>query len=190
MKTSRSTRIGWIGALLAAAIAAGAGCGGGEPKSAVTAADLQAALRGAPPALADLYSQPSQVVGGGTAAFERRLELLRGHPVVVNRWASWCRPCRVEFPIFQRTVMRFGRRIAFLGVDSLDSKDAARRFLRRYPVPYPSYFDPGGEIARSFRGDRALPATAFYDRHGRLVLTKQGPYSERALAADIARFAR
>lgn len=180
-----------IGLACALAVAALGGCGGDEPRSAVSARELEAALRGAPPALERLYSRPGQVVDGGTGAFRRQLEQLRGYPVVVNKWASWCRPCRSEFPFFQRVAAAKGKQVAFLAVDSLDSKDDARRFLGRYPVPYPSYFDPDGRIARLFRGDRVSPTTAFYDRRGQLVLTKQGQYrSARALAADVARYAR
>ena len=184
-------RVSAIGLASVLAVAALGGCGGEEPRSAVSARELEAALRGAPPALARLYSRPGQVVDGGTDAFRRQLEQLHGYPVVVNKWASWCRPCRAEFPLFQRIAAEKGTRVAFFAVDSLDSKDDARRFLERYPVPYPSYFDPEGRIARLFRGDRVSPTTAFYDRRGRLVLTKQGQYrSARALADDVARYAR
>jgi cytochrome c biogenesis protein CcmG, thiol:disulfide interchange protein DsbE len=172
-------------------VAALGGCGGDQPRRAAPAGELEAALKGAPPALERLYSRPNQVVDGGTGAFRRQLEELHGYPVVVNKWASWCHPCRSEFPLFQRVAAAEGKQVAFLAVDSLDSKDGARRFLERYPVPYPSYFDPDGKIARLFRGDRVSPTTAFYDRRGQLVLTKQGQYrSARALAADVARYTR
>jgi thiol-disulfide isomerase/thioredoxin len=173
----------------ALAVALG-GCGGEQPRSAASAGELEAALKGAPAALGRLYSRPNQVVDGGTAAFRRQLEELRGYPVVVNKWASWCHPCRSEFPFFQRIAAAEGKQVAFLAVDSLDSRDGAQRFLKRYPVPYPSYFDPDGKIARLFRGDRVSPPTAFFDRRGQLVLTKQGQYSSaQALAADVARYA-
>jgi cytochrome c biogenesis protein CcmG, thiol:disulfide interchange protein DsbE len=110
--------------------------------------------------------------------------------VVVNKWASWCGPCRFEFPFFQRLARRHGKRIAFLGVDSRDSRADARRFLREFPVPYPSFFDPKGKVAAHFRGDRVFPTTAFYDSKGRLVFTKQGGYaSQAAIAKDIASYA-
>jgi thiol-disulfide isomerase/thioredoxin len=180
-----------IAVVLVLAVSALAGCGSKEPKSAATKADFEAALAGAPKPLAKLYGRPGEIVDGGVEAYEIQLRELRGYPVVVNKWASWCGPCRFEFPFFQRLARRYGKRIAFMGVDSRDSKDDARRFLAKYPVPYPSFFDPDGKIARSFRGDRVSPETAFYDGTGQLVYTKPGGYASRAaIAKDIARYAR
>jgi cytochrome c biogenesis protein CcmG, thiol:disulfide interchange protein DsbE len=181
-----------LGVLVAATVAAGlAACGADEPESAATRADFKRALAGAPAPLARLYARPGELVDGGTPAFERQIAALRGHPVVVNKWASWCGPCRFEFPFFQKQVAKRGKRVAFLGVDGEDSRDAARRFLAKFPVPYPSFFDAHSEIAESFHGDRAFPTTAFYDRGGEVEYVKQGGYaSEQALARDIARYAR
>jgi thiol-disulfide isomerase/thioredoxin len=178
---------------LAAAIAvAGLGaCGASQPKSAATAASYKKALAGAPPALARVYDQPGQVLDGGPDAFKRQIAALKGHPVVVNKWASWCGPCRFEFPFFQKQVSKRGREIAFLGVDGEDSKDGAHRFLKEFPVPYPSFFDPHSEIAKVFHGDRNFPTTVYYDRNGGVEYAKQGGYaSEDALARDIQRYAR
>jgi len=176
----------------AAIVLAGlAGCGGAEPKSAATEASFRRALTGAPAPLAGLYRRPGQLLEGGPSAFRRQIADLRGYPVVVNKWASWCGPCRFEFPFFQKQVTHRGKRIAFVAVDGEDSKDGARMFLRKFPVPYPSFFDPHSEIAKVFHGDRAFPTTVFYDRQGGVEYVKQGGYaSEQALAEDIARYAR
>jgi thiol-disulfide isomerase/thioredoxin len=116
---------------------------------------------------------------------------LRGKPYVVNFWASWCGPCREEFPYFQEAAAKLGGRVAFLGVDSQDASDAAKQFLSEFPVPYPSYQDPDEKIVESFDARFGLPATAFYDSQGELVYTKQGPYVSQAdLEADIKRYAR
>ena len=77
---------------------------------------------GAPSRWRELYDQADQLLPGGADAFQQRLAELRGHPVVVNKWASWCGPCREEFPWFQRLSARLGKRIAFLGVDAKDSR--------------------------------------------------------------------
>lgn len=152
--------------------------------------DYAKALAGSPAPLAALHRQENRLLAGGAGAYEKRLASLQGYPVVVNVWASWCGPCRFEFPVLQRVAARYGRRVAFLGVDSQDAEDAARTFLREDPVPYPSYVDPKRAIAESVGAKLGFPDTAFYDRSGRLVYLKQGPYSAAAaLRADIERYA-
>lgn len=152
--------------------------------------DYERALAGAPAPLAALHEQGGELLGGGLDAYRRRIAALRGYPVVVNVWASWCGPCRHEFPVLQDLSARYGKRVAFLGVDAEDSADAAATFLRDEPVPYPSYSDPDEEIKDSLGATRGLPDTAFYDRRGELVYLKQGPYTDRAeLAADLKRYA-
>ncbi len=152
--------------------------------------DYAKALAGSPAPLAALHRQADELLPGGREAYEARLRRLRGYPAVVNVWASWCGPCRFEFPRFQQAAARFGRRVAFLGVDSEDSEDAASTFLEEAPVPYPSYTDPGKETAESVGAAHGFPDTAFYDRRGKLVYLKQGPYEKQSeLRADIRRFA-
>jgi cytochrome c biogenesis protein CcmG/thiol:disulfide interchange protein DsbE len=171
-----------VGCLLFAA------CGADEPKSVTVDA---AKLEGSPPPLAKLHSQGSELLDGGDEAFKRRLKELRGHPIVVNKWASWCGPCRFEFPFLQKLSTEHGKEIAFIGVDSNDSDADAKDFLAEYPVSYPSYKDPKLEVAAVFNGVQAFPTTAYYDRKGGLVFVHQGAYpSEEKLAEDIARYAR
>lgn len=168
-----------------------AGCGSDGPRSAATAADYERALKDAPPALADLYARPNELRNGGPEEFERTIRGLRGHPVVVNKWASWCGPCRFEFPFFQKQVMKRGTEIGFLAVNSEDARDAAQEFLEEFPVPYPSFFDPRSDVAEVLGAARSFPTTTFYDRQGRRVYTKQGGYaSEAALAEDIREYTR
>jgi cytochrome c biogenesis protein CcmG/thiol:disulfide interchange protein DsbE len=145
----------------------------------------------APPQPASgLSSQAGRLLGGGTTAFQRQLHALRGTPVVVNQWASWCGPCRFEFPFLASAARTYHVRVAFLGVDSQDSRDGGQSFLRRNRVPYPSFFDPDVSVARSFRGGTAWPTTAFYDRAGKRVYTHAGAYASRAaLVQDVRRYA-
>ncbi len=187
-------------ALLAALVVAVAGCGGsGEraqgsgPDRAVAARGQEgrSLARGAPPELAAVYARGGQLLQGGPKAFRAQLAELRGYPVVVNKWASWCGPCRAELPYFRRQALERGRRVAFLGSNTNDSDGPATRFLNELPLPFPSYADPNGDIAQIFQEVIAFPSTAFYGRDGRLVTVKQGVYaSERELAADIDRYAR
>jgi len=178
-------------AIAAATALLAAGCGssaggdyGGEHP------DYTKALAGSPAPLAALHGQANRLLGGGQDAYEARLRELRGYPVVVNVWASWCGPCRLELPLLQRAAARYGKRVAFLGIDSQDSDDAARTFLGEAPVPYPSYTDPDEEITASVGANLGLPDTVFYDRRGEPVHLKQGPYADAAeLRADIQRYA-
>src|SRR5919112_852130 len=113
--------------------------GGGEsttPAAAPPAVAAQTAkLEGAPKPLSALHAQANQLLGGGSDAFKERLAALKGYPVVVNKWASWCPPCRAEFPYFQRQAARLARKVAFIGVDSNDNDGDAREFLDEFPVP-------------------------------------------------------
>ena len=102
-------------------------------------------------------SSPRELLDGGVPAFEKRLAALKGTPVVINKWASWCDPCRAEFPVFQQLATERGREIAFLGVNSGDSTQPARDFLAEYPVPFPSYLDPDEKIAQGDQGAGQLP---------------------------------
>ena len=177
-----------IGVLAVCALALGA-CSSDQPKSA--GKPRPEALRGSPAPLADLHRQANQLLDGGPDAFKRRLRALRGYAVVVNKWASWCGPCRGEFPYFQRQSVKRGKRIAFLGVNSQDNDADARSFLRQFPVSYPSYRDPKLGVAAVFHGVQAFPTTAFYDSKGGLAFVHQGGYaSEDKLVEDIDRYAR
>jgi len=146
------------------------------------------ALAGSPPALAALHARASTLVGGGRSRYTRTLAGLRGHPVVVNIWASWCGPCRLEFPAFQQQSVHYGRNVGFLGVDSGDNRGNAASFLRQFPVSYPSVEDPGQRVAQNL-GLRGLPGTAYYDGRGHLVYIHQGFYPTTAdLGRDIERY--
>lgn len=179
-----------LGAVLLAALLAG-GCGNSEGgDSGGSHPDYAKALAGAPKPLAALYKQGNELLPGGREAYEERIADLRGYPVVVNVWASWCGPCREEFPVLQKLAARYGKRVAFLGVNSEDAEDAAATYLREEPVPYPSYSDPDKEILDSMGASfGGLPDTAFYDSSGELVYLKQGPYSDSSeLEADVRRY--
>ena len=128
---------------------------------------------------------------GGRDAFEARIEKERGKPVVVNKWASWCGPCRLEFPFFREQAEKRKGEVLFIGVNSNDNRGDAEEFLKEEPVPYKHFEDPRLEIAAVFNAVQAFPSTAFYDSKGELAFVHQGGYaSEDALAEDIDRYAR
>ena len=114
---------------------------------------------------------------------------LKGYPVVVNKWASWCVPVRSEFPLFQQQAVKQGKRVAFIGVNAGDSTDPAHRFLKSEPLPYPSYLDHDEDIAKTIRAPANYPITVFFDRRGKLAYVHQGAYRNQSdLADDMRRY--
>ncbi len=159
-------------------------------------ASVQAAPRapklpeGTPAVLRANSADANTIAGSGTDALRERLAKLRGHPVVVNQWASWCGPCREELPFFARAVERYGDRVAFVGIDLLDSRGAAEEFLADRPPGFASVFDPDGAATRSLGGGRGAPTTFYLGPDGRRVHTKIGGYPDAdALFEDIRRYA-
>jgi thiol-disulfide isomerase/thioredoxin len=165
-------------------------CGAAQPRNAAPSRGREAAaFKGSPAPLASLHAESDRLLGGGPAAFRARLASLRGYPVVVNKWASWCGPCQTEFPAFQRAALRYGRSVAFLGIDGKDADASAAAFLHRFPVPYPSYVDPDENIARSIQAAIYYPQTVYFDRRGRMLYDHEGPYeTAAALEQDIRRY--
>jgi cytochrome c biogenesis protein CcmG/thiol:disulfide interchange protein DsbE len=176
-------------ALTAAVVIGLTQAGSKEDVEAVPIEEAKARLAGAPAPLAALHAQAAQLLGG-KAEFEKRLRELRGFPVVINRWGSWCGPCRSEFPILSRQATEHGKRIAFLGIDFEDGRGPAEEFLREIPVPYPSYEDPDGDISASLDLPRGTPTTVFLDRRGKVVGRHFGEYrTEADFEAEIRKYA-
>ncbi len=163
-----------------------AGCGS-HARSAAPSAQAQAqAFKGSPAPLAALHARADHLVAGGPTAFHALLTGLHGYPVVVNKWASWCVPCQSEFPAFQKASVALGRTVAFVGVNGKDKNASAAQFLKRFPVTYPSYTDPGESIARTIQAATYYPLTVYIDREGKIVFVHAGPYtSASALEHDI-----
>ncbi len=119
---------------------------------------------------------------------ELHLTQLRGKPVVLNFWASWCAPCRAEMPVLAQAWQRYGRDVHFVGVNVLDDPDQARRFVREFRIPFPSVHDPNGDTLRWFRVV-GLPTTVFVSRQGGMAGVHAGPFvgpeGERALERAV-----
>ena len=144
------------GLALAAAVLAGAACTGGGAPSGGSSSAVPASLPRSPAALPTF----------DLARFRDLLTQLRGRPVVVDVWASWCGPCIEQAPHIADVARRFGDRVQFVGVDSQDQLGPARAFIRRYGWTFPSVFDPRAEIMRGL-GFLAQPITQIYLPDGR-----------------------
>lgn len=111
----------------------------------------------------------------------------RGQVVVVNFWAAWCAPCRVEQPFLQRLHEEYGGRgVYFLGVDFRDDPAAARAHVEEFGVTYPSVQDPAGKITGTDFGLPGVPATIVVDRSGEMRYSFLGEVEEDELE-DVLR---
>jgi len=96
------------------------------------------------------------------------LAAFRGHPVILNFWASWCIPCRDEAPLLQGTWEEFrSQGLIVLGIDTRDLEGPARKFMKEFRITYPNTRDPDGTVAQLF-GTTGVPETFFIDRDGRI----------------------
>jgi cytochrome c biogenesis protein CcmG, thiol:disulfide interchange protein DsbE len=120
------------------------------------------------------------------AQFQQLLEELRGTPVVVNVWGSWCPPCRTEAPELAAVSKTYQGRVQFVGVDILDQREPARAFIEEFGWPYPSVFDPEGDI-RDALGYVGQPVTVLYDEAGDSVFVWSGAISEDILVEELDR---
>ena len=109
---------------------------------------------------------------------EASLADYRGKVVLLNFWASWCKPCVDELPLLERTHRRIADRDAVvLGVNYKDITDDALGFARRYDLSFPSLRDPDGAFAEDY-GSRAFPETFIIDREGRVADRRRGPVDQ------------
>ena len=119
------------------------------------------------------------------------LSALRGVPMVVNLWGSWCGPCQKETPFLQQAHQRLGSAVRFLGVDTEDSADSALDFAAhvRPPMRYPSVVDDDKTVLLSVHGPSAVPMTLFVDSNGHVVHLSIKSYdSVGAVLGDVARY--
>jgi peroxiredoxin len=175
---------------LAAAVVALSGCTGGHDAVAQTgsadsryvAADGKTIVY-APAQRKDAPEVKGSTVDGGSAD----LASLKGDVVVMNFWAAWCPPCRLESTDLEsvyKSTKDSG--VAFLGVNTRDEKDSAKSFADTR-LTYPSLYDPNGRIALSFSDvpPTALPCTLIIDRAGKVAVVIRNGVTSASLTTLV-----
>lgn len=115
-----------------------------------------------------------------------RLEDLRGRPVVLNFWASWCGPCVEEFPLLRAAAdQHAGDGLAIVGIVYDDRSETARAFMEHNGGTWPAAMDPGGRVAAAY-GVYAPPQTYFIGRDGTVVARQIGQFSQASLNEKLA----
>jgi cytochrome c biogenesis protein CcmG/thiol:disulfide interchange protein DsbE len=109
---------------------------------------------------------------------EIHLADLRGKVVVINFWASWCKPCEQEAAELQKAWMEYEPtgEVVFLGVDYVDTEPEARVYLKKFGITYPNGPDLAGRISQYFR-IKGVPETYFIDKDGVLKYVQVGPFT-------------
>lgn len=115
-----------------------------------------------------------------------RLSDYEGKPLVVNFWASWCPNCIAEMPEFEKVHRAMSGDIAFLGINTSDSKSAAKELARATGVTYRLASDPRGEAFQAL-GGVGMPATVFIDAAGNVVDVVVGQFSKEMLIQYVER---
>lgn len=121
----------------------------------------------------------------GTDGEKVDLAQLRGQPVVLNFWSTWCQPCKLEHPHLVEGARRYGPQgVAFYGVLFSDDPDNAARFLAREGHAFPVLYDPAQRVAIDY-GVTGVPETFFIDASGRIVHKHSGPMTIGDLSAAL-----
>jgi cytochrome c biogenesis protein CcmG, thiol:disulfide interchange protein DsbE len=131
-----------------------------------------------------LPASPTALPAFDPGTFQLLLAQLKGTPVVVNVWASWCGPCIDEAPALATASETYRGRVQFLGVDIQDQMGPAKQFVERFGWTYPSVFDAPGAI-RDSMGLIGQPQTVIFDAAGNRVCVRSGPADEQFLTETL-----
>jgi len=135
------------------------------------------------PGTADAARRPA--IAGTDILTGKRVALSQfaGKPVFVNVWGSWCYGCKQEAPTLARFVRANAKEVAFLGIDTEDTKQGARAFAKRHGIRYPSIWDPRGMLAGAW--SRGAPTTLVFDRRHLFVKRIEGAATTAQLNAAL-----
>jgi cytochrome c biogenesis protein CcmG, thiol:disulfide interchange protein DsbE len=112
------------------------------------------------------------------------LEKLRGKPLVLNFWSTWCGPCRAEHPVLAWAFREYGTRAHFFGAIFEDTDENARAYLKQYGSPYPQLVDPRSRVAVDY-GVAGVPETYFIDADGVIRGKQVGPLDPKTLTSQM-----
>jgi thiol-disulfide isomerase/thioredoxin len=111
----------------------------------------------------------------GLSGPNRKLSDYRGKPLIINVWASWCGPCRMEMGSLDRLAKRYGgKQFAVIGISTDDYPDAARSFLQKSGTAFPNFIDGKPWPLENMLGANRLPLTVLVDAHGRVLAKYYG----------------
>jgi cytochrome c biogenesis protein CcmG, thiol:disulfide interchange protein DsbE len=110
---------------------------------------------------------------------------LRGTPMVINFWATWCVPCYAEHKVLTRIARATGSRVQFIGVVFDDEPAKILRFLAENGSAYPTLVDEGGKVAIAY-GVYGVPETFFVDASGTIVAKHEGALTDSSLTNYLA----
>lgn len=138
----------------------------------------------------DQRKEPGEVSGETLAGDQLSLSSYAGKVIVVNVWGAWCPPCRAEADDLAAAARELAPKgVVFVGINTRDaSQDNARSFERRYDVPYPSIYDPGGRNLLAFHRTltpNAIPSTVVIDRQGRVAASILGEVTSKTTLVDL-----
>jgi cytochrome c biogenesis protein CcmG/thiol:disulfide interchange protein DsbE len=144
--------------------------------------------------LADLPSSGFVGIGDAAPSFRAMaltgatvsLDDLRGRVVVINFWATWCPPCRVELPELDAYQAEMGGRVVILGIDSREPADTVAPFVRHHGLRFPIVLDEDGAVAAAY-GVVGLPTSVIVDRSGIVRERVTGPMTRDTLARRVER---
>jgi len=117
------------------------------------------------------------------------LDTLRGKPVVINFWATWCGPCYEEHPTLVANARNLQPEVQFIGIVFNDTDDKIMRFLAERGSAYPTLLDTNGKTAIAY-GVGGVPETFFLNPKGTIVAKFEGPLTTEALQAELAKAMR
>lgn len=107
-----------------------------------------------------------------------------GKPVILNFWATWCTPCKIEMPLLQEKYNRYNSNLLILGVNAGESKNTVEKFLNNNKISFPNVLDPN-ELIQEMYGIRAYPTTYFIDKGGVIQAVYIGILSEKQLDVNL-----